>query len=426
MSRRERREARLAALLSFSAFFAFPALAVGRTTAITIPVVLGGVLTLLWARRLRPPEWSPYAWLLGPAVLSGALVLVAGVALAPDVVPKSVIALAMPLVVVIPARRLLRAGHGEPFVLGAAAAILVHAALGAYQSWAFDRGEFPFVALMRTNPAMSLLTEDVATYVEYVKRPFGLFAEPSAMAACLGPWLVIVTAALFAPAPADAPARSRGRTALLAAALAAGLALVVASKSGLSAVVVAGTAAAALAAALGGRRRTLARGAALVLSGAVAVAALFWIERNAGERFDLGQNDSWQARLDSLRLALRWLGDSADAGARFAIGLGPGQSYPAVHATAVKYQVGGGVEAVWSVGLNYAVETGLLGLCAIVALVAAGARSIWRSPARIAGAACAAVWLTAVFVATSYAGQPALWTALAALLSWREVGGGGG
>lgn len=417
MSRRERREARLAAILSFSAFFAFPALPVGRTGAITIPVVLAGALAVLWAPRLRPPEWAPYAWLLGPALVSGAWVLVAGAALAPGVVPKSVAALAMPVIVLVPARRLLRAGHGEPFVLGAAAAILVHAGLGAYQSWAFDRGEFPFVALLRTNPAMALLTEDVEIYVEYVKRPFGLFAEPSAMAACVGPWLVIVAAALFAPAPG----RARRRTALLAAALGAGLALVVASKSGLSPVVVAGTAATALAAALGGRRSALTRGAAVVLAGAIGVAAAVWIQRNAGDRFDLGQNDSWQARLDSLRLAARWLGDTADAGAQLAFGLGPGQSYPAVHATAVKYQVGGGVEAVWSVGLNYAVETGLLGICAMVALMATGAWSIWASRARIAGAACAAVWLVGVFVATSYAGQPALWTALAALLSWRAI-----
>ena len=189
----DRRRARLATVVSFSSFFVFPAIPIGRTVAITIPLVLAAALALVWVRRLRTSDWGPYAWMIAPAVVSGCYVVLVGAALAPDIVPKAVIATAMSLFVVIPARRLLRSGSGEQFVLGAAYAILVHAALGAYQVFQFDRGEFPFADLMRTNPAMALLAEDTPTYVEYVKRPFGLFAEPSAMAACVGPWLVMST-----------------------------------------------------------------------------------------------------------------------------------------------------------------------------------------------------------------------------------------
>ena len=222
MVSQDRRRARLATLVSFSSFFVFPAIPVGRTGALTIPFFLAAALAVIWLRRLRTSEWWPYAWIMAPLVVSGCYVLIVGAALAPAVVPKAVVAVALPLFVLIPARHLLRGGYGERFVLGAAYAILVHAAVGAYQVFAFERAQFPFAELMRTNPGMAMSPEEIPTYVEYVKRPFGLFAEPSAMAACVGPWLVLITTALFAR-PRDG---SRGRTAILALALASGLALV--------------------------------------------------------------------------------------------------------------------------------------------------------------------------------------------------------
>ena len=239
--------------------------------------------------------------MIAPAVVSGCYVLLVGSALAPGVVPKSIVAMAMPFLIVIPTRRLLRGGHGEPFVLGAAYAILVHAAIGAYQVFAFERSTFPFEGLLRTNPAMAMTPDQVATYVAFVRRPFGLFAEPSAMAACIGPWLVIITSALFARRRDG----SRRRTAILALALASGLALVVASKSGLAVPIVAATAIATLAAAFSWRRGAGVRAAALFLSAAIAFAAVVWLSENAASRFELAQNDSWQARLESLKLGAR-------------------------------------------------------------------------------------------------------------------------
>lgn len=417
MASEDRGRARVAMLVSFSSFFVFPAIPAGRTMAITIPFGIALALGALWLPRLRPSEWWPFAWMMAPVLISGCYVLLAGTALAPEIAPKAAVAMAVPFLAVVPARRLLREGHGEPFVLGAACAILVHAAIGAYQVFAFDRGEMPFAGLLRTNPAMAGVTEDIPTYVEYVKRPFGLFAEPSAMAACIGPWLVVVTSALFARRREG----SRRRTATLAAAFAGGLWLVVASKSGLAAPIVAGTAVAALAAALSWRRRVATRAAALVMSGAVALAASVWLSRNAAARFELDENDSWQARLESLKLGVGSLAASAESGERFLVGVGPGQAHAAVNSTSLKYGAGGGVTAVWSVGLTYAMETGLAGILAMLVLAGTAASSIWASRARVAGAMCALVWLSGVLVGTSFVGQPALWTALAVLLSWRAV-----
>ncbi len=413
----DRRRARLATLVSFSSFFVFPAIPVGRTSAITIPFVVALALAVVWLPRLRTSEWWPYAWMMVPVVVSGCYVLLVGTALAPEIVPKAILATAVPLLVVIPARHLLRVGQGEPFVLGAAYAILVHAAIGAYQVFAFERGEFPFAALMSTNASMAVTAQDIPTYVEYVKRPFGLFPEPSAMGACVGPWLVLITSALFARGRGG----SRRRTAILALALASGIGLVVASKSGMAAPIVAGTAIAALASAFSWRRSLGTRGAALLMSAAIALASAVWLSENASSRFDFAQNDSWQARLESLKLAVRSLAASVDSGDNFLVGVGPGQSYAAVNSTALKYQGGAGVTAVWSVGMNYAMETGLLGIIAMLVLAAFAAWSIWASRERLTGALFALVWLSGISFGTSFVGQPALWTALAALLSWRSI-----
>ncbi len=409
--------ARLAFVVSFSAFFVFPALPIGNTGAITIPFVLAAALAVLWLPRLRPSDWWPFAWLVAPAVLSAWYVIAVGSALLPATVPRAVAATAMSIFVLVPALRLLREGHGEHFVLGAAAAILVHAALGAYQVWSFERLEFPFADLMRTNPAQALLAQDPATYAEWVKRPFGLFAEPSAMAACVGPWLVVITSALFAPSGA----RSRARTALLMASLGGGVWLVVASKSGLSAAVIGGCALTAIGAALSWRRGVGARTAALIVGTVVAVWSATWLGENARARFDVAENESWQARLDSLQLGMTSLAVTIPSRDRFLGGVGPGQSYAAVNSTQLKYQTGADVTAVWSVGLNYALENGLLAIAAMIVLAGCAAWSIWASRERLAGLAFGLVWVTGVFVATSYVGQPALWTGLAALLSWRSV-----
>jgi hypothetical protein len=250
-----------------------------------------------------------------------------------------------------------------------------------------------------------------------VKRPFGLFAEPSAMAACVGPWLVVITSALFAPTGA----RARAKTALLLASLGGGVWLVVASKSGLSAAVIGGCALTAVGAAFSWRRRVGARTAALIVGAVVAVWSATWLGENARARFDVTENESWQARLDSLQLGMSSLAVTIPSRERFLGGVGPGQSYAAVNSTELKYQTGADVTAVWSVGLNYALENGLLAIAAMIVLAGCAAWSIWASRERLAGLAFGLVWLTGVFVATSYVGQPALWTGLAALLSWRSV-----
>ncbi len=413
-SLRDRRRGRLAFLLSFSSFFMFPAIPLGQTVGLTIPYVLAALLAVVWIRRFTTSEWQPFAWAMAPLVISGAYVLLVGRALAPDVVPKAIVLMAMTLLVLIPTRHLFRAGHGEQLILGAAFAILVHAALGAYQVLAFERAEFPFAAVMRTNPSMAMTADGMETYVAWVRRPFGLFAEPSAMAACVGPWLVLISTALFTRPAGGGVRRHR---AVLAVALVSGLALVVVSQSGLAVPIAAASAAPALRAAFASRRAAPARLAALLVSVGIVCASAVWLTGNAASRFDMAQNESWRLRLGSLELALAAL----ESGDDLLVGIGPGQSIAHLRSTSMRDRAPGGVTAIWSVTLTYAIETGLVGVLCMLVLGGVMALSILDSRAPLPGAACAAVWVIGLLVGTSYPQQPALWTAMAALLSWRTI-----
>lgn len=411
-SRDRRGGARVAILLSFASFFVFPAVVrLGSTVGLAIPYIVAAFLVLAWMPRLKVSECLPFVWMMAPLAISASYALLAGSALAPDVIPKVVLLYAMAFLVVIPILHLLRAGHGDRIILGAALAIILHAILGAYQLFAFERGQFPFAGLMLTNPSLALLAEAPESYAALVRRPFGLFAEPSAMAACVGPWLVVISTALFTRPGDDGSRRSR---AILALALGSGLALVVASQSGLAVPIAAGAAAPAVVAAFSSRRGVFLRGAALLISAGIVAATSVWMMNNAASRFDLTRNESWQARIASLEVGIRSLGTHDS----FLVGAGPGQSF---RSTESRGRAPAGVTAVWSVSLTYAMETGLIGLLCMLALGGAMARSIARSRARIAGMACATVWLAGVTFGTSYAQQPALWSAMAILLSWRWV-----
>jgi hypothetical protein len=409
---RARGQAWLAALLAFWSLFVFPALPLGKTFALAVPYAFAGVLAVVWALRLRPSEWQPFAWLLIPMVLSGAYALVTSTALAPDVVPKAIVAFALASVIVIPTRHLVREGQGESFLLGAAIGILVHAAAGAWQLVAFERGEFPFAGLMATYPGMAMSPETMETYALYVRRPFGLFAEPSAMAACVGPWLVAISAALSTRRVGEG---RRSPRVILALALVCGLALVVVSKSGIAIAIAIGAVVPIFAAALSPGRSLFGRVATLVGSLVIAGGSTAWLLTLAGSRFDLARNDSWQLRLSSLEVGVR----SLLTGPNVILGVGPGQTGAHITTTSLGNYAAGNVDTVWSALLAYVVETGVVGLAALLLIGLSIALSIATSRARVAGGTCAAVWLLGIVLATSYLQLPAVWAAMALLLSWR-------
>ena len=110
----------------------------------------------------------------------------------------------------------------------ACAAIFVHALIGFYQVRSFSHDEFPLLFLYR-NPSFKSMEEWSRVYAVYIKRPCGLFPEPSAMAASLGAWLVLLAGLLLDPSTGK---RSAGGGKFAVIALALGFVLVALSRSG--------------------------------------------------------------------------------------------------------------------------------------------------------------------------------------------------
>jgi hypothetical protein len=87
-------------------------------------------------------------------------------------------------------------------------------------------------------------------YAQYVRRPCGLFPEPSAMSAAPGPWLMVLAGVLIGAAVRVKSGRLRS-TPRLWAALFGGLSLLALSRSGLTPIVALGVALVATAFTLG-------------------------------------------------------------------------------------------------------------------------------------------------------------------------------
>ena len=117
---------------------------------------------------------------------------------ATDLLLKESVALTLALLVLWPADWVMQREVFGEVLAAACAAILVHAMIGLYQVYSFSHDEFPLLFLYR-NPSFKSMEEWAPIYARYMKRPCGLFPEPSAMAASLGPWLVLLAGLLLDP-----------------------------------------------------------------------------------------------------------------------------------------------------------------------------------------------------------------------------------
>src|SRR5262249_39481749 len=145
--------------------------------------------------------FGAFVILLTPLYLSMLVNVMFGDVPVVGVLPKETISLSVAMLVLWPAqwladRRLL------PEVLKAATlAMVIHALIGLYQVYSFTKDEFPLLFLYR-NPSFRSMEAWSPIYARFIKRPCGLFPEPSAMAASLGPWLVLLTGLLLDPTQA--------------------------------------------------------------------------------------------------------------------------------------------------------------------------------------------------------------------------------
>lgn len=412
--------AQIAGVFGFACMFSFPALPIPIGNAATLdPSQLMTVAMLL----LQPsiffgPSFPIILLIMAPMVQSALAWFASGGAFAPGLMLKNIIVYFRDVLPLVAAFEVLRAGRFRQLLIGVCVALVVHSFLGMYQMYAFTQGFVPFLDIMSTNPGLAIPPEISADYAQYVARPFGLFAEPSAMAGCIGPWLVLIAGL------ATNTTRLRVHRGILALALLSGCFLLAVSESGQSPVILAG-----LVVGVGGtlirrdaasatRGRTWA--AAVLMLGVVVATGLKYAslfgQREGG--LEGRQDSSWDRRLNSFQFVFDALSHDVQT---FLFGVGPGQTYSMI-ASGMRFTGGLGPEvtSVWSVTGGYVVETGVFGLACLAVIAGAAAVSIWTSTERTLGISCALVWFLGILFATNYSAQPAIWFFLAVLLNWNK------
>lgn len=403
----------VAVVFGFLTFMPYPGIPVGDSTGVQV----GSLLTLVLVVPCLFTSWKNQPFFLAPLLLTPLCLSLFKVALTDgsqlELCFKSMFMTGLSGFTMLAVQRI-GPRDGLALVTGIAAATCVHAAVGFWQVYSFPRGEFPLLGLY-INPSFLSVRENAEVIVEYIRRPFGLFPEPSAMSSSLAPWVLFWTAEAFGLVHLrQAPAR--WQRALFAVAATGALGLILASRSGHGAVLLAGLAVLAVA--------WLLRSPAtpenllkIVLVFVVALPLAVWLGAAAlGDRVGASlalSDDSWQARAKSLQVGLTLVLDGGPATWMF--GLGPGLTSPAMRATA-------GLEAVWSVLLPYLYQTGFVGLAAVAGAAYYLLARAWRaSGASLPLAVMLFVWLVGVTITTSYGQLLPLWVALGWLSVWPQV-----
>jgi hypothetical protein len=404
-------EAALTFLFGFLAFMPYPGLPIGNNTSIQP----GDFVSLLLVLPCFAVSWKGRPYQMAPLLMIPIALSLFKVALFDganlELSMKSLIHTAFCGVALVAVQHA-APRNGLRLLTGIAVATIVHVLVGAWQVWGFAHGQFP-LAWIYVNPSYLSVQDNIESIVRYVRRPFGLFPEPSAMSSSLSPWALFFLAEGFGLVQLRETVTRGHRILFISAGLGA-IWLIIASRSGQSAITL--TALLALGVAWALRCRADVRTyLAIFLVFCVGLPLLAWLGANAlSERLGAHgvADDSWQSRAASLRVGF-WLW--ADGGfLTWIFGMGPGLSSAAMYRTAR-------LEAVWSVLLPYTYQTGLLGACAVV-WTSRSLLRVWRlTRFSTAYALILLVWLVGVTVTTSYGQLIALWVALGWLTVWPSM-----
>jgi hypothetical protein len=221
---------RVAALaFAFSCFLPYPALTIGGSNGLQLSQALA-LACAPWLCACSPGR--PFLALLlimTPVYLSALVNSMLDSTPSAALLPKESVSLTLAMLPLWPADRVTQRGLFRDLLAAVCAAIVVHSLIGLYQVYSFTHDEFPLLFLYQ-NPSFKSMELWAPSYARFMKRPCGLFPEPSAMGASLGPWLVLLAGLLIDPSHARAIGWRGGKIA--SASLACGLLLVALSRSG--------------------------------------------------------------------------------------------------------------------------------------------------------------------------------------------------
>jgi hypothetical protein len=415
-----------AALFAFACFLPYPALALGGSTGLQVSHAAALlVLPILVFVGMPARQLLSFSLLMFSLLASATFLLMTGRILSVHVMLGAVVGLMLLHVVIVPGGVLARSANLHASLAGVCAAILMHVGIGLFQLYSYRQEVFPLIWLYR-NPAF-LPIEGVASDAAFwTKRPFGLFPEPSAMAASIGPWLVLLIGLLLRrDLRSGFPPRL---VTLMTVAGLSGTLLVIISKSGYTVPLLLAMAMLLLRAAKGRvtsgvSARTLL--AALLLVPVLGLTVLFARDQ-LGKRLDLQSNDSWQARGQSIVVGLNALHGGLTM---IVFGHGPGQSYPFIQRTQTSellpswFRTGEikRVDAIWSVAGVWYAEMGMLGVLMLVIILSMVLSAILNSSASLIGLSALFAWLCGIIFTTSYQPLSPIWLFLGFLLEWDRL-----
>jgi hypothetical protein len=406
-----------ARLFACSCFFPYPAVALGGSNGLQLSQALAVAGAPLLCLRAPGRPFVALLLIMAPVYLSALANSMLGSVPSADLLPKESVSLTLALVVLWPAEWVMRRELLRAVLAAACAAIVAHALVGLYQVYGFSRDEFPLLFLYR-NPSFKSMETWSRIYALYIKRPCGLFPEPSAMAASLGPWLVLLAGLVLDPRQGRVLGR-RGRW-VAAAAGAAGFSLVALSRSG-SVFAIAAAVLALCAGRVPDWFRSFGLGALLTAGAVVIVVAAVagYVALSLSEGFRDRVDSSWGLRGLSIQAGLTANTDPAS----LAVGVGPGQSTPVVRRRLAWVPLPEDQDelAVFSLTVCYYMETGLVGCLALLAVLTMAVRAITRSAAVLLGLCALGAWLVGVGATTSYMPLSAIWLFLGAMLCWDRL-----
>ena len=396
--------------LGFLCFLPYPALPVGGNSALQI----GNVLSFLLAIPLLMASWKKQPYFLYLLIVIPLCIATLKVAVVQqpglDVSLKDTTVWMVACITLLAAQRYFPK-YALAILTGIAIVTLIHVVIGLWQAYAFRADYLPLQSIY-INPSFLSVQDNAKVIIRYIRRPFGLFPEPSAMSSSLAPFVLLWFAQLFGLVRYVAqPARWQRR--LFTTAAIGGLVLIVLSRSGhamatLAVLLVFG------AIWLKNARPTLRNYLWIVLVFGVVLPIGAWLTYLAiGERVATGTSSgSWEDRSNSLIIGF-WIWAKSDW-QHIVFGLGTGLSGPAIYKVA-------GLEAVWSVLLTFIYETGLVGLIAVAWIGRYLYRQWQQSGFSVVFLMIFLVWLLGVTVTTSYEQLLPIWLALGWFTVWPAV-----
>ena len=390
--------ARWASLLLFASFFPYPAVVtLGNSWGIQAAQLVIIILVALRYREISATRSvHAYLWLALPMFGSLAVVSIASQTRDPDLGVRAFLTFGVTLLALPVFGSIFQGRDRDWFVRPVALVMVVNLGVAVYQAIQFRSGTFPFLWYFQ-NPSFADLNQIAGDYARYVGRPMGIFPEPSAMAAAIGPWGVMLlgravardgkhTTACWIGAVCAASAVSL--SASVYAAVMVLLYAVVLLRSRLRGVAVAGMVLAATGVAWG------------------------WLASPDLARLDIDVNTSMATRYRALEAAVQLPFESVG---RALFGYGPGSGVAVVRD--FNPYLGG----VYSLLGTWWLEGGL----GVAAGVAAVISMAWRRASTRYVKTALVAWIVSIGAATGYQSLLPLWLFLALVLDGAVSGGCG-